>query len=108
VLTFLKCKLTFPYDIDLNILKTIRIELPNDRSETFIRAIENKAHPEIDLVCCILTNNRKDRYDAIKKVLCVDCPIPSQVLLFRYKEKNNNFTFFSRCFYRKHYKNKVN
>lgn len=55
------------------------IEIPNDRSETFIRAIENKAHPQLDLVCCILTNNRKDRYDAIKKVLCVDCPLPSQV-----------------------------
>lgn len=35
----------------------------------------------MDLVCCILTNNRKDRYDAIKKVLCVDCPVPSQVRL---------------------------
>lgn len=33
----------------------------------------------MDLVCCILTNDRKDRYDAIKKVLCVDCPVPSQV-----------------------------
>ncbi|CAF4516839.1 unnamed protein product [Rotaria socialis] len=43
------------------------IELPNDRSKTFIRAIENKANPQLDLVCCILTNNRKDRYDAIKK-----------------------------------------
>ena len=56
-----------------------RIELPNDRAETFIRAIENNADPQMDLVCCILTNNRKDRYDAIKKVLCVDCPLPSQV-----------------------------
>jgi aubergine-like protein len=57
------------------------IELANDRSETFIQAIENKSNPQIDLVCCILTNNRKDRYDAIKKVLCVDYPIPSQVFL---------------------------
>ncbi|CAF1131387.1 unnamed protein product [Adineta steineri] len=63
------------------------IELPNDRSETFIRAIENKAHPQMDLVCCILTNNRKDRYDAIKKVLCVDCPVPSQMLLSKTLQK---------------------
>jgi hypothetical protein len=47
-----------------------RIELANDRSETFIRAIENNTNPQMDSVCCILTNNRKDRYDAIKKVLC--------------------------------------
>lgn len=58
---------------------SFRIELPNDRAEMFIRAIETNADPQMDLVCCILTNDRKDRYDAIKKVLCVDCPIPSQV-----------------------------
>jgi len=56
-------------------------ELPNDRADAYINAIRTKAHPQLDLVCCILTNNRKDRYDAIKKVLCVDCPLPSQVLL---------------------------
>ncbi|CAF2134729.1 unnamed protein product [Rotaria magnacalcarata] len=54
------------------------IELPNDRSEAFIHIIGNSASPRVDLVCCILTNNRKDCYDAIKKVLCIDCPIPSQ------------------------------
>jgi len=70
------------------------IELPNDRSETFIQAIENKINSKIDLVCCILTNNRKDRYDAIKKVLCVDCPIPSQVFLFKYKEGIQIFCFY--------------
>jgi aubergine len=69
------------------------IELPNDRSETFIRAIENNTNPQMNLVCYILTNNRKDRYDVIKKVLCVDCPIPSQVFLFKYKEGKK---FFSR------------
>ena len=67
------------------------IELPNDRSETFIQAIQNKTNPQMDLVCCILTNNRKDRYDAIKKVLCVDCPIPSQVFLFKYNEEKKFF-----------------
>ncbi len=57
------------------------VELPNDRAETFIQTIREKANPQLDLICCILTNNRKDRYDAIKKVLCVDCPVPSQVTL---------------------------
>ncbi|CAF4038135.1 unnamed protein product, partial [Rotaria magnacalcarata] len=41
------------------------IELPNDRSEAFIHIIGNSASPRVDLVCCILTNNRKDCYDAI-------------------------------------------
>jgi len=72
------------------------IELPNDRSETFVHTIQDKAHPQLDLICCILTNNRKDRYDAIKKVLCVDCPVPSQVcfsFFFRMK-KEEEFIFF--------------
>jgi aubergine-like protein len=63
------------------------VELPNDRPETFIRAIQDKANPQLDLICCILTNNRKDRYDAIKKVLCVDCPVPSQMLLSKTLQK---------------------
>lgn len=66
------------------------VELPNDRSESFIRAIETKAHPQLDLICCILTNNRKDRYDAIKKVLCVDCPVPSQVCRWRKIDMNSD------------------
>ena len=60
--------------------------MPNDRPETFIRAIEKNVRPQMDLVCCILTNNRKDRYDAIKKVLCVDYPVPSQVWIFSEKK----------------------
>lgn len=32
-----------------------------------------------DLVMCVLTNSRKDRYDALKKYLCLDNPVPSQV-----------------------------
>lgn len=31
----------------------------------------------------VLSSNRKDRYDSIKKFLCVDCPVPSQCVVFR-------------------------
>ncbi|CAF3687711.1 unnamed protein product [Rotaria socialis] len=47
------------------------IELPNDRSKTFIRAIENKANPQLDLVC----------------FLYVHCPVPSQMLLSKTLQK---------------------
>uniref|UniRef100_H2YJ65 Piwi-like protein 1 n=1 Tax=Ciona savignyi TaxID=51511 RepID=H2YJ65_CIOSA len=40
-------------------------------------------NPRIQLICCLLPSNRKDRYDAIKKVCCVDMPVPSQVVLSR-------------------------
>ncbi|XP_073413168.1 piwi-like protein 1 isoform X2 [Dendrobates tinctorius] len=44
-------------------------------------------------VVCILSSNRKDRYDAVKKYLCVDCPVPSQCVLARTLSKQQ--TIFS-------------
>ncbi|EMP40308.1 Piwi-like protein 1 [Chelonia mydas] len=34
-------------------------------------------------VVCLLSSNRKDKYDAIKKYLCTDCPTPSQCVIAR-------------------------
>uniref|UniRef100_A0A8D3DG67 Piwi like RNA-mediated silencing 1 n=1 Tax=Scophthalmus maximus TaxID=52904 RepID=A0A8D3DG67_SCOMX len=34
-------------------------------------------------VVVVLPSNRKDKYDSIKKYLCVDCPTPSQCVLSR-------------------------
>lgn len=34
-------------------------------------------------VVVILPSNRKDKYDSVKKYLCVDCPTPSQCVLAR-------------------------
>lgn len=31
----------------------------------------------------VLPSNRKDKYDSIKKFLCVDCPVPSQCVVSR-------------------------
>lgn len=34
-------------------------------------------------VVVILPTNRKDKYDCVKKYLCVDCPTPSQCVVAR-------------------------
>lgn len=34
-------------------------------------------------VVVVLPSNRKDKYDLVKKYLCVDCPTPSQCVLSR-------------------------
>lgn len=31
----------------------------------------------------VLPSNRKDKYDNVKKYLCVDCPVPSQCVVAR-------------------------
>jgi hypothetical protein len=57
-----------------------RAEIQNDRPETYLKALEQYClNQQYNLVLCVLSNNRKDRYDALKKFLCMDTAVPSQV-----------------------------
>ncbi|CAF0730721.1 unnamed protein product [Adineta steineri] len=59
-------------------------ELQNDRPETYLKALEQYClNQQYNLVLCVLSNNRKDRYDALKKFLCKDTGIPSQMVLLK-------------------------
>uniref|UniRef100_A0A8C5Q026 Piwi-like protein 1 n=1 Tax=Leptobrachium leishanense TaxID=445787 RepID=A0A8C5Q026_9ANUR len=60
--------------------KAVMVEV-DDNTDSYVRALQQKVTPDIQMVVCILSNNRKDRYDAIKKFLCVDCPTPSQCVI---------------------------
>lgn len=54
----------------------------DDRASSYSEFLENilsKHAPQ--LVFCVVSNNRIDRYSAIKKKCCVDRPVPSQVYL---------------------------
>jgi len=57
--------------------------LQNDRADSYLRAIKDRKNSDTQMVVCIVPNNRKDRYDAIKKYCCVDNPVPSQVVVSR-------------------------
>ena len=70
---------SFNQSIDFVFFPSNRIQLPNDRPETYLSALPEKIQKTTDLVLCILPNNRKDRYDALKKYMCLDNPVPSQV-----------------------------
>ncbi|CAF5003947.1 unnamed protein product, partial [Rotaria socialis] len=59
-------------------------ELQNDRPETYLKALEQYClNQQYNLVLCVLSNNRKDRYDALKKFLCMDTAVPSQMVLLK-------------------------
>ncbi|XP_075754569.1 piwi-like protein 1 isoform X2 [Pelodiscus sinensis] len=62
--------------------KAIMIEV-DERTESYLRALQQKVTSDTQLVVCVLSNNRKDKYDAIKKYLCTDCPTPSQCVVAR-------------------------
>ncbi|KAJ8670823.1 hypothetical protein QAD02_002082, partial [Eretmocerus hayati] len=60
------------------------LTIPNDRSETYSDVLKketDKSNPQ--LIFCVVSNNQAMRYQTIKKKLCVDRPIPSQVVLAR-------------------------
>ncbi|KAM3825956.1 piwi-like protein 1 [Vipera latastei] len=62
--------------------KAIMAEV-EDRTEAYLRTLKQKITSDTQMVVCLLSSNRKDKYDAIKKYLCTDCPTPSQCVLAR-------------------------
>ncbi|KAM6298089.1 piwi-like protein 1 [Aegotheles albertisi] len=73
-------KVAPPMGIRMN--KATMIEV-DDRTDAYLRALQQCVTCDTNIVFCILSSPRKDRYDAIKKYLCTDCPIPSQCVLAR-------------------------
>ncbi|KAL0113296.1 hypothetical protein PUN28_012449 [Cardiocondyla obscurior] len=56
----------------------------DDRPGTYNQALEEiLSRGVIQLVFCVVSNIRSDRYSAIKKKCCIDRPVPSQVCLYK-------------------------
>ncbi|NXP52120.1 PIWL1 protein, partial [Heliornis fulica] len=62
--------------------KATMIEV-DDRIEAYLRALQQNVTPDTSIVFCILSSSRKEKYDAVKKYLCTECPIPSQCVIAR-------------------------
>eukprot|EP00092_Neocalanus_flemingeri_P023338 GFUD01025304.1.p1 GENE.GFUD01025304.1~~GFUD01025304.1.p1 ORF type:complete len:970 (+),score=314.12 GFUD01025304.1:89-2998(+) len=58
-------------------------QLANDRTETYLKAIRDNVNPNVQLVVAIMPTPRDDRYSAVKKLCCVEKPVPSQVINFK-------------------------
>ncbi|KAJ8263194.1 hypothetical protein COCON_G00156510 [Conger conger] len=69
----------------LRLDRPIRVELRDDRTETYVKSIHSQltSEPNLQLVVCIMTGNRDDLYSAIKKLCCVQNPVPSQAINIR-------------------------
>ena len=50
------------------------VSLPDDNTQSFLRALKDNVRPGTTMVVVILPSNRKDRYDAIKTYCCVENP----------------------------------
>nr|AID66627.1 Piwil2 [Monopterus albus] len=71
--------------IGIRVDKPICVKLRDDRTESYVKSIITNliSKPDIQLVVCILVGNREDIYSAIKKICCVQHPVPSQAINIR-------------------------
>ena len=53
--------------------------MKDDRTETYLRTIRENLNSHVQCVVCIFPTSRDDRYAAVKKLCCVESPVPSQV-----------------------------
>jgi len=67
----------------MNVKDPFMCRLQDDHARTYFTALSEQIKPGVQMVVCIVPNNRKDRYDAIKKLCCVEKPVPSQVVVSR-------------------------
>ncbi|XP_068617933.1 piwi-like protein Ago3 [Battus philenor] len=64
----------------INIANPELIRLVNDRTDSYVMALRKCITSTLQLVVAICPTPRDDRYSAIKKICCVEHPIPSQVI----------------------------
>ncbi|KAG8178643.1 hypothetical protein JTE90_010554 [Oedothorax gibbosus] len=56
------------------------VEILNDRTETYCQALKDIINPSVQIVVIIFPTPRDDRYSAVKKLCCIERPVPSQVI----------------------------
>ena len=53
--------------------------ISENRTAAYVEAVNKAADLSPQMIMVIVPNNKGDTYHAIKKILCVNRPIPSQV-----------------------------
>ncbi|KAF8763346.1 Piwi-like protein 1 like protein [Argiope bruennichi] len=61
----------------------------DDRPHGYLNAVKENLTEYTKLICFIVSNNKKERYDALKKHTCLDNAVASQVIVARTLAKRN-------------------
>uniref|UniRef100_A0A914VYH8 Uncharacterized protein n=1 Tax=Plectus sambesii TaxID=2011161 RepID=A0A914VYH8_9BILA len=81
--------------MNMSIEPPIVIELPDDATSAFVQGITNgiekAGRRRVEMVVCVVPNDNKTRYDAIKKVCCLEKPVPTQVVKSQTLDNEKNF-----------------
>ncbi|KAG8522364.1 Piwi-like protein 4, partial [Galemys pyrenaicus] len=63
--------------------RPVRSVRAQEHPAAFLRALQRHVTPDVQLVMCVLPAHQSGYYDAIKRLLSVDIPVPSQCVLAR-------------------------
>lgn len=58
-----------------------KVELSDDRTSTYVKAIEDIMQKDPKLIMIVVPTNTADRYAAIKRLTCVNKAVPTQVIV---------------------------
>ncbi|XP_062594439.1 piwi-like protein 1 [Saccostrea cucullata] len=61
--------------------KPNQIQLNDDRVDSLSRNLRDSINPSVQCVVVVCPTSRDDKYSAIKKICCVEMPVPSQVII---------------------------
>jgi aubergine len=56
------------------------LAIQNDNSENVVNCLKQNIDERVQLAVVLVTTKKKDRYDAIKRICCLEKPVPSQVI----------------------------
>eukprot|EP00794_Sanderia_malayensis_P019493 gene19493-21418_t len=56
------------------------VQLKDERTETYLQTIRQNLNPNVQIVVTIFPTSRDDRYAAVKKLCCIESPVPSQCI----------------------------
>ena len=57
--------------------------LPDDRTDSFVKQLRSLLDPSVQLVLMVFPQIKADRYAAVKKLCCIEMPVPSQVVCLK-------------------------
>ena len=74
----------------MRIAEPRKVLVQDDRVQAYVQALEQNFNDEAKLMLCMIPSKDKTKYDAIKQLLCLRRPKPSQVVTARLIQTNKN------------------
>lgn len=78
---FVRCLIDVGRGMQYEMSNPKRVLLDDDRTDTYVKKLQELINIDPTLIMCIVTNNKADRYAAIKRLCCISHAIPTQVVL---------------------------